>query len=390
VSAHLDPRDWDPDALAVSRRLRGLIDAEIASAGGSLPFDRFMELALYAPGLGYYVAGAAKLGQAGDFVTAPEVSPLFGACVAAQCAEALGRLGGGDILELGPGSGALAVQVLGRLRDLDTLPTRYLMLEPSPDLRERQGRALAGRLPDLAGRCQWLDRLPEGFRGIILANEVLDAMPVHRFRVGEGGDIQECFVCESEGQLVDAWGPIRSPGLGETIAGLQAAGLATRPGYCSEVNLRLGPWLAALGASMTAGLVLLIDYGYPRSAYYQPDRTMGTLMCHLRHQAHTDPYRHVGLQDITAHVDFSAAAGAGRAAGFSLAGFATQGHFLIGCGIEGLLLGAEGAPDMDLLLGAKQLLLPAAMGERFKVLGLARDVDGPWCGFCVRDLADRL
>lgn len=390
MSAHLDPRDWDPDALAVSRRLRGLIDAEIASAGGSLPFDRFMELALYAPGLGYYVAGAAKLGQAGDFVTAPEVSPLFGACMAAQCAEALERLGGGDILELGPGSGALAVQVLGRLRDLDALPTRYLMLEPSPDLRERQGRAIAGQLPDLAGHCQWLDRLPEGFRGIILANEVLDAMPVHRFRVGEGGDVQECFVRDRDGDLLDAWGPVRSPGLGETVAALQAAGLATRPGYCSEVNLRLGPWLAALGASMTAGLVLLIDYGYPRNAYYQPDRTMGTLMCHLRHQAHTDPYRHVGLQDITAHVDFSAAAGAGRAAGFSLAGFATQGHFLIGCGIEGLLLGADGAPDLDLLLGAKQLLLPAAMGERFKVLGLARDVDGPWCGFSARDLADRL
>lgn len=390
MSAHLDPRDWDPDALAISRRLRGLIHAEIVGAGGRLPFDRFMELALYAPGLGYYVAGAAKLGSAGDFVTAPEVSPLFGACVAAQCAETLERLGGGDILELGPGSGALAVQVLGRLRDLDTLPTRYLMLEPSPDLRERQGRALAGQLPDLAGRCQWLDRLPEGFRGIMLANEVLDAMPVHRFRVGKGGDFQECFVRDRDGDLADAWGPIRSPGLGETVAALQAAGLATRPGYCSEVNLRLGPWLAALGASMTAGLVLLFDYGYPRNAYYQPDRTMGTLMCHLRHRAHTDPYRHVGLQDITAHVDFSAAAGAGRGAGFSLAGFAAQGHFLIGCGIERLLLGSDGAPDMDLLLGAKQLLLPAAMGERFKVLGLARDVDGPWCGFSVRDLADRL
>jgi SAM-dependent MidA family methyltransferase len=310
--------------------------------------------------------------------------------VACQCAEALERLGGGDVLELGPGSGALAVQVLGRLRLLGALPGRYLMLEPSPDLRERQGRTLAEHLPDLLGHCQWLERLPEGFRGIILANEVLDAMPVQRFRVGEGGGVEECFVCERDGNLVDAWGPPRSPGLIGTVAALQAAGLANCPGYSSEVNLRLGPWLAALGGSMTAGLVLLVDYGYPQSAYYQPDRTMGTLMCHLRHLAHTDPYRDIGLQDITAHVDFSAAARAGLDAGFSLAGFATQGHFLIGCGIERLMLGADGAPDLDLLFGAKQLLLPAAMGERFKVLALSRRLEGPWCGFSVRDLADRL
>lgn len=374
----------------MSERLRGLIRAEIVAAGGRLPFDRFMDLALYAPGLGYYVAGAAKLGAAGDFVTAPEVSPLFGACLAVQVAEVLERLGGGDILELGPGTGSMAVQVLSGLNRLDALPGRYRLLEPSPDLRERQQDALTRSHPGLVGRCEWLDRLPVGFRGVILANEVLDAMPVQRFRVGEGGAVEECFVCERAGGLEDAWGPIRSPGLGETVAGLQAAGLAGSPGYSSEVNLRLGPWLAALGETMTAGLALLIDYGYPRSAYYQPDRSMGTLMCHVRHRAHPDPYLHIGLQDITAHVDFSAAARAGLDAGFALAGFSTQGHFLIGCGIERLMLGENGAPDLDLALGAKQLLLPAAMGERFKVLGLTRGVAGPWCGFSVRDLSDRL
>jgi SAM-dependent MidA family methyltransferase len=264
------------------------------------------------------------------------------------------------------------------------------MLEPSPDLRERQGRAIAGHLPDLTGRFRWLDRLPVGFRGVVLANEVLDAMPVHRFRVGSHEAIEECFVCEQAGGLGDGWGEIRSPGLGEAVAALQAAGLSTSPAYGSEVNLRLGPWLAALGASVTAGLMLLIDYGYPERAYHQPDRTMGTLMCHLRHQAHSDPYRHIGLQDITAHVDFSAAARAGRRAGFALAGFATQGHFLIGCGIDRLIAGADGAPDLDLALGAKQLLLPTAMGERFKVLGLALGLEGPWCGFSIRDLSDRL
>jgi SAM-dependent MidA family methyltransferase len=385
-----DTLTWDPQALALSRRLEELVRAEIVAGGGLLPFDRFMELALYAPGLGYYVAGAAKLGPEGDFVTAPEVSPLYGACVANQCAEALARLGGGDVLELGPGSGSLAVQVLGRLQGLGVLPRRYWMLEPSPDLRERQGHAITRGLPDLADRCGWLERLPQGFRGVVLANEVLDAMPVHRFRAGPRTRVEECFVGTGDGDLRDVWGPVQSPGLAEAVARLQAAGLATRPGYSSEINLRLGPWVAALGAALSAGLVLLMDYGYPERAYYQPDRVMGTLMCHLRHRAHGDPYRHIGLQDITAHVDFSAVARAGDAARLTLAGFTTQAHFLIGCGIDALLGGVHGAPDLDVALAAKQLLLPAAMGERFKVLGLTKGLGGPWRGFSVRDLSDRL
>ncbi len=388
----LDPSSWDPLALELSRRLDTHVRAEIAAAGGALPFDRFMDLALYAPGLGYYVAGAPKLGSGGDFVTAPEVSPLFGACLAAQCAEVLAPLGGGDILELGPGSGALAAQVLGALAGLGALPGRYLLLEPSPDLAERQRARLHAEHPDLAGRCQWLSGLPSGFRGVVLANEVLDAMPVHRFRIGNDARPQECFVTAEGGDLGETWGPVRSPGLSEAVAALQASGLATAPGYTSEVNLRAGPWLAAIADALEAGLVLLIDYGYPERAYYQPDRSMGTLMCHLRHRAHTDPYTHLGLQDITAHVDFSAAARAGRAAGLDIAGFTTQAHFLIGCGIDQLMAGqsVDGPPDLDLLQGAKQLLLPTAMGERFKVLGLSRGLEGPWRGFCVRDLADRL
>jgi len=390
MTSKLDHLDWDPQALAISRRLQALIHAEIKAAGGRIPFAGFMDLALYAPGLGYYVAGSIKLGPDGDFVTASEVSPLFGACVATQCAEALERLDGGDILELGPGRGTLAVQILERLDRLGSLPDRYLLLEPSPDLRERQGRAIGALPQGLARRCLWLDRLPEGFRGVVVANEVLDAMPVHRFRIGDGGDVEECFVVEDDGELAEVWGPLGSAGLAEAVAALQAQGLVTGPGYSSEVNLRLAPWVSALSESMTAGLVLLIDYGYPQSAYYQPDRSMGTLMCHLRHQAHPDPYCHIGLQDITAHVDFSAAARAGSAAGFQLAGFATQGHFLIGCGIDRLVLDPDGAPDLDLTLGAKQLLLPTAMGERFKVLGLSRALEGPWRGFSVRDLSDRL
>ena len=383
---------WDAHALEISRRLAELVRAEIAAAGGLLPFDRFMDLALYAPGLGYYVAGAPKLGPGGDFITAPEVSPLFGACVAAQCAEVLGRLGGGDILEFGPGSGALAIQVLGELEPLGALPSRYLLLEPSPDLADRQRAAIGSRLPGFVDRCHWLERLPLDFRGLVLANEVLDAMPVTRFRVMGRGAIEELFVARQGHGFAEVWAPARSSGLAEAVAAIQSAGLATSPGYSSEVNLRLGPWLAALGESMEAGLVLVIDYGYPESAYYQPDRAMGTLMCHSRHQTNDDPYRHLGLQDITAHVDFSAATRAGLAAGFDLAGFATQAHFLIGCGIDTLMgrSTGPGGSGMDLALGVKRLMLPTAMGERFKALGLARGVKGPWRGFAVRDLSDRL
>jgi SAM-dependent MidA family methyltransferase len=220
-------------------------------------------------------------------------------------------------------------------------------------------------------------------------------MPVHRFRIGQSGEVLEVCVGEAGESLTETAVPVRSPGLAEAVAAIRAGGAPLPPGYGSEVNLRLPPWLAAVAATLDAGLALLIDYGYPQGAYYQPDRGLGTLMCHLRHRAHGDPYRHLGLQDITAHVDFSAAARAGAEAGLELAGFATQAHFLIGCGIDGLMAPSPGEPpDLDLVLGAKQLLLPQAMGERFKVLGLAKGIEGalagPWRGFSIRDLRDRL
>ncbi|GAB0149534.1 MULTISPECIES: class I SAM-dependent methyltransferase [unclassified Marichromatium] len=376
-------------AQRISTALSARIDAEIAaSADALLPFDRFMELALYAPGLGYYVAGAPKFGRGGDFITAPEYSPLFGQCLAAQCAEALARLGGGDVLEFGAGSGALASQVITQLAALDRLPERYLILEPSPDLQAAQRERLATLPAPLAARCHWLERLPEGFNGVVIGNEVLDAMPVHRFAIGAAGEVLEVFVTGEDGQFREVQAAARSPGLVEAVEALQAAGLARAPGYGSEINLRLGPWFAALDGALEHALVLLADYGYPRPLYYHPERDMGTLMCHHRHRAHDDPYRHPGLQDITAHVDFSAVAEAATRAGFGLAGFTTQAHFLIGCGIDTLL---AAAPDpLDLAQQAKQLLLPDAMGERFKVIGLTRGLDGPWRGFGERDLGDRL
>lgn len=388
---HDEPATADPirdTAEDISSRLAAHIRAEIAAGGGLLPFDRFMDLALYSPGLGYYVAGAVKFGSSGDFVTAPEISPLFGRSLAVQCAEVLGRLDGGDLLELGAGTGALAVAILQALEQTDALPARYLILEPSPDLQARQRHLIAERIPHLAARCHWLTQLPNRLRGLIIANEVLDAMPVHRFSIEADGGVAEIFVTARDGVLAEVAGPVRSAALAEAVGALRSQGFAQIPDYSSEINLRLPPWMQAIGQVLDAGMVLLIDYGYPRSAYYQPDRTMGTLMCHLHHQAHEDPYRHIGLQDITAHVDFTAVAEAGIAAGFDLAGFTTQANFLIGCGIDRFL--AESPDAFDLIAGAKQLLLPSTMGERFKVIGLEKGVEGPWSGFSVRDLSDRL
>jgi SAM-dependent MidA family methyltransferase len=384
-------RPLDPVAAAHGRRLADLMRAEARVRGGLLPFDRFMELALYAPGLGYYAAGARKLGPGGDFVTAPEISPLFGRCIARQCIDVFHALGGGDVLELGAGTGALAADLLSGLASEDRLPRRYLILEPSGDLRHRQRELLTARVPGLIGRVEWLDDLPRDLDGVLLANEVADAIPVHRFVVRDDGSPAEIFVRPAG----DGWEEIadepESPGLADAVAELQRDGLATEPGYVSEINLRLGPWVAALAAAMGRGLALLIDYGYPRGEYYHADRRAGTLMCHYRHRAHGDPYVHVGLQDITAHVDFSLLAASGRAAGLEVAGFATQAHFLMGCGLEELLAEAAGDPEgLPLMLGARQLVMPSGMGERFRVLGLSKGVDRPWRGFSLRDLGGRL
>ena len=398
------PAGEDLAALAHSRRLADRIRGEAAASGGSLPFDRFMELALYAPGLGYYVAGAKKFGPGGDFITAPDLSPLFGLCLARQCQEVLMALGEGEILELGAGNGELAAQILEGLKRADCLPRRYLILEPGAELRERQRDLLGARHPDLIGHVHWLTGLPAAFSGVLVANEVMDAMPVSRFRIDAEGRLAEYRVrppaTAEEQDWTEVLAPPEDPALALAVAGLQARGLARMPGYASEVNLRLGPWLRALADALRQGLMILIDYGYVETDYYRAERSMGTLVCHYRHQAHGDPYAHLGLQDITAHVDFSAVASVGQAAGLELAGYTTQAHFLLALGLDELLadrLNGPGVGDdevLKLVLGAKQLVLPAAMGERFRVLGLAKGLtpDGgePWRGFRLRDLRGRL
>jgi SAM-dependent MidA family methyltransferase len=381
------------DEAAHSRRLTHRIWEEIDSCGGWLSFERFMEMALYEPGLGYYSAGATKLGAAGDFITAPEISSLFSRCLATQCSEVLRQVSGGSILELGAGSGVMAADLLNELAVQGALPERYLILEVSADLRERQLALIRERAPEQEGRVDWLDRLPGEFRGVVLANEVLDALPVQRFRV-RGEQINALGVTWQLGRL--DWSETHADAeLEATVRRIEAnTGERLPDGYTSEINMRLAPWIAGIGTALREGVALFIDYGLPQRQYYRSDRREGTLLCHFRHRFHDDPLINVGVQDIGAWVDFTAVAEAATAAGLTVAGFATQAHFLIGNGLEQLLapaeVGNELASRVQLARQAMLLTLPGEMGERFKVIGLSRGFEQPLRGFAVRDLAATL
>jgi len=377
-----------PDQQAQLRTTLQLVAAQIEQAGGAIPFDRFMELALYAPGAGYYVNGSHKFGAEGDFITAPEVSPLFSQCLANQCAQVLGQLGGGEVLEFGAGSGIMAADMLLRLQHLESLPERYLILELSAELQQRQRQTIERAAPDLLPRVQWIDSLPSSkWRGVVVANEVLDAMPVNIFRLN-GSDWQELYVAMSGGRLVEQWG---EPGqlLRAALEDLRTRVGELQQGYRSEINLRLQGWLQALSGFIEKGAVILVDYGYTGAEYYHPERSEGTLICHLQHRAHDDPLALPGLQDITANVDFSAVAHAGLDAGLELAGYTTQAHFLIANGLDGLMSGidlADTERHLQRVQELKQLTLPTEMGERFKVIGFERGLQQPLQGFQARDL----
>jgi SAM-dependent MidA family methyltransferase len=393
-SSHPEPSD-DAFAREHSAKLYAYIQEQAQAAGGALSFAQFMELALYAPQLGYYVAGASKLGSGGDFITAPDTSPLFGQCIAQQGAEVLQAIDHGAILEFGAGTGALAQQVITALHHLGRRVGRYFILEPSPDLRARQ-QAFFNQC-DLPADTQieWLTAWPRNFRGLILANEVVDAFPVQRFCIGDDGAILEWMVAPStqEPGLVDYTQPA-SPELAHAVRQLQQQGLANTPGYEGEYCPTVQPWIASLADCLEAGLALIIDYGYPRKELYHPQRSMGTLLCYYQHRVIDDPYQHLGLQDITAHVDFTALAEAGLAAGCDLAGYTTQAHFLLSCGFDELIMEQlNQAPQqiaLSLTAAARQLIHPAYMGERFKVLGLSRGCQQAWRGFHLRDLQHQL
>jgi SAM-dependent MidA family methyltransferase len=377
-----------PDELAHSARLQQAVCEAVAKSDGCLGFDRYMEMALYAPGLGYYTAGRRKFGREGDFITAPEISPLFARSLAHSLKPVLQACESPVILEFGAGSGKLACDLLQALQALDALPEHYLVMELSPELRERQQAVVRERLPGLSGRVEWLERLPDAdIEGAVVANEVLDAMAVHRFRTRETGLEEQCVVCDGQ-QLHLDWRPA-ARSLQEAVASLA---LQLPPGHVSEINLRLRPWIGELGRLLARGVALLVDYGYERRDYYSPDRSSGTLFCHYRHHGNTDPLYLPGMQDITAHVDFTAVAEAADSAGLRVAGYTSQAAFLLGCGIEQMLEGMAGEQDAEwfaLVEGFKRLVLPTEMGERFRVMALARGLQSGPEGFG-QDLRFRL
>jgi SAM-dependent MidA family methyltransferase len=371
-----------------SARLEALIRRRIAEHGGWIDFETFMELALYTPGLGYYSAGSAKLGPGGDFVTAPELGELFSGCVARQCAEILAGIGGGEILEFGGGTGRMAVAVLAELERLGVLPGRYAILEVSADLRSRQQARVAALPAALAQRVTWIDRWPNaGVRGVLLANEVLDAFACQRFVVRADGIRTLGIGVAPDGTFAE----VERPAAGELRVACDAM-LRALPqmlplGYRSEICLRIGPWVGALAETLERGALLVFDYGLPRAQYYHPERREGTLRCHFKHRAHDDPLIRVGVQDITAWVDFTRLAEGADAARLEVLGFATQAAFLLGTGIEQLMArAADPREQVRVASEARRLLLPGEMGEAFKVMAVGRDCPRELQGFAHQDL----
>jgi SAM-dependent MidA family methyltransferase len=336
----------DTESAAHSRRVAEYIRERIAEEGGTISFAEFMQHALYAPGLGYYVSGTRKFGEGGDFVTAPEISPLFGKVLAMQTAAVLQQLEAPQIFELGAGSGALAATMLGKLALMDALPDRYYILEVSADLRERQQERLEEEVPDHAARVEWLAELPENFSGVIIVNEVADALPVERF-ARNGGVLKQYRVSDDNGEF--GWRQVDAP-------------------------QRVIDRVRSLDC-LREGLVFLFDYGVTRREYYAPDRIDGWLRCYFRHHAHNDPLILPGIQDLTASVDFSALAGAAVEAGAEIAGFVTQAHFLLSGGLQDELVDFTSLPleeQVELSRQAKLLTLPAEMGENVKCIGISR------------------
>ncbi|MFM1911292.1 MAG: hypothetical protein RJB18_683 [Pseudomonadota bacterium] len=382
----------DSEAVAHSNALLSAIQALIAKEGGWINFAQLMDAALYTPGLGYYSGGAKKFGFDGDFVTASEISPLFSQTIARQVNQVLSALKGqnkqADILELGAGTGLFAKDLLLEMAKLDQLPTRYMILEVSAYLREVQHSSLKAALPnELMNRVVWLDELPKHFDGLIFANEVLDALPVHIVKKTADGLAEMGVVSEDAGL---AWQekPVSSSALKGFVAEIDLM-----DGYTTEVCLAASGLVASLAGILQSGMLLMIDYGFSRDEYYHPQRNQGTLMCHYRHRAHGDPLVYLGLQDITAHVDFTRVAEAGVANGLELIGFVTQAQFLINAGITELLASIpaeDSANYLPLVASAQKLLSPAEMGDLFKVIAFERNLDIPFIGFSSGDKSHTL
>jgi len=392
------PEGLPPLTLEASARVEemvALLRERIEKAGGTISFSEYMDTTLYTPSLGYYTGGLHKFGKKGDFVTAPEVSPLFGRCLAKQVAEMLAPLGKGEILEVGAGSGALAADLLETLEALGTPPHRYLILEISDELRTRQAETLAARLPHWVNRVEWCTDFPDaGWEGVIVANELLDALPFHCFELTEQGIMEQRVGWDGTGF---EWRTM--PAEGHLLSALEAWHacygeiLKENDYYVSELALAASAWLTTLASRLGRGGMLLVDYGYSGREYYHPQRNTGTLACHYRHRRHDDPFILPGLQDITAHVDFTAMAEAAVAAGLEVAGYTTQAYFLIDTGIGDAfssLDSLDAKAQLSLANQVRYLTLPQEMGELFKVLALTRGLEGELIGFRSCNLLSRL
>ncbi len=374
-----------------SQGLTELVCARIHENGGNISFERYMEMVLYEPGWGYYSAGATRFGESGDFVTAPLVSPLFSRCVARQCRQVLASMDSGDILELGAGSGVMALDLLLELEALEALPDRYFILETSADLRLRQKQLYSSRIPHLLPRIRWLETLSGNpVNGVIIVNEVVDALPVTRVLL-ENGVLHELCVGHNGDEFY--WvrtprpaGPVRTAW--DRITGYLAPQLPER--FETEICLRGDAWLGSVSSALDRGAVLLIDYGYPRYEYYHPQRDKGTLLCHYRHRFHDDPFFYPGLQDITASVDFTAVALSALDNGMRLAGYTSQAHFLIGCGLAEIAADDKDCPDPAVSGQVKRLTLPGEMGERFKAIAFTRNFTETLLGFQFIDRQEQL
>lgn len=381
-----------PDDQARSARLLERIRNAIRQHG-PMPFSEYMHRALYTPALGYYASGTPKLGAAGDFVTAPEVSPLYGQCLARQVDQVLDEINGGSILEFGAGSGKLARDLLLTLVAADALPERYQIMEVSAHLKARQQALLKAELPEhLYQRVEWLSHLPEpAWRGVVIANEVLDAMPVERFYLTPDNAWRMGVGLDEEDNLIWTELPVADTHLQRVVNGLRQLITPTSLGYRAEVNLNIHPWLKGISHFMSAGAVLLMDYGFPQRELYQKERLNGTLRCFYQHRVHDNPLIWPGLQDITAHVDFTEVAESGFDAGFRVAGFTTQAHFLMSTGLlEAMPTDLPVTEQLKLSQQIKTLTLPDEMGEIFKVMALTKNLDEPLMGFQLLDLRDRL
>lgn len=374
-----------------SEKLIALIKSEIDKNGGVISFQRYMDLALYAPGLGYYAAGSIKLGAEGDFITAPEISPLFSQALANAILPIIDSQQ--IILEVGAGRGRMAADILVYLQQQNKLPNEYWILELSADLRQRQKNIIEKSIPEFIDKVKWLDTLPEQFSGVVLANELLDAMPVQLFQKVEKG-INEVNVIWLDDKFVFQFKSNTDDRLMARVTDIEAAlEIELAAGYVSEINFAAEDWLKSIAERLQQGVIVLIDYGFPRHEYYHAQRKQGTLMCHYRHRTHPDAFVYPGLQDITAHVDFTAMADAALEANLKVIGYTNQVSFLMGAGLlELAALNDESGvqKQMETASQIKKLTLPHEMGELFKVIGFSKNREVSLPAFEFRDLREYL